>query len=92
MPFVYRLQKVLDFRIRKKEEQLLNVQKAQQQVSANRGDGQAKQHYNNHDRQDRNGRFAYFFGYFDSFGGQGRLFTVFQCAYSFLLPDRELVI
>ena len=32
MPFVYRLQKVLDFRIRKKEEQLLNVQKAQQQV------------------------------------------------------------
>ena len=31
-PFVYRLQKVLDFRIRKKEEQLLNVQKAQQQV------------------------------------------------------------
>ena len=33
MPFVYRLQKVLDFRIRKKEEQLLNVQKAQQQVS-----------------------------------------------------------
>ena len=32
MPFVYRLQKVLDFSIRKKEEQLLNVQKAQQQV------------------------------------------------------------
>lgn len=32
MPFVYRLQKVLDFRIRKKEEQLLNVQKAQQEV------------------------------------------------------------
>ena len=32
MPFVYRLQKVLDFRIRKKEEQLLNVKKAQQQV------------------------------------------------------------
>ena len=32
MPFVYRLKKVLDFRIRKKEEQLLNVQKAQQQV------------------------------------------------------------
>ncbi len=32
MPFVYRLQKVLDFRIRKKEEQLLEVQKAQQRV------------------------------------------------------------
>jgi flagellar export protein FliJ len=32
MPFVYRLQKVLDFRIRKKEEQLLVVQKAQQEV------------------------------------------------------------
>ena len=32
MPFVYRLQKVLDFRIRKKEEQLLVVQKAQQDV------------------------------------------------------------
>ena len=32
MPFVYRLQKILDFRIRKKEEQLLQVQKAQQQV------------------------------------------------------------
>ena len=32
MPFRYRLQKILDFRIRKKEEQLLNVQKAQQQV------------------------------------------------------------
>jgi len=30
MPFVYRLQKVLDFRIRKKEEQLLVLQKAQQ--------------------------------------------------------------
>lgn len=30
MPFVYRLQKVLDFRIRKKEEQLLILQKAQQ--------------------------------------------------------------
>ncbi|HPT41832.1 MAG TPA: hypothetical protein PLG15_05565 [Candidatus Gastranaerophilaceae bacterium] len=29
MPFVYRLQKILDFRIRKKEEQLLAVQKAQ---------------------------------------------------------------
>lgn len=29
MPFRYRLQKVLDFRIRKKEEQLQNVQKAQ---------------------------------------------------------------
>lgn len=32
MPFVYRLQKILDFRIRKKEEQLLVVQRAQQQV------------------------------------------------------------
>lgn len=32
MPFVYRLQKILDFRIRKKEEQLLVVQKTQQEV------------------------------------------------------------
>ena len=32
MPFVYRLQKILDFRIRKKEEQRLVVQKAQQEV------------------------------------------------------------
>lgn len=32
MPFRYRLQKVLDFRIRKKEEQLMVVQKAQQEV------------------------------------------------------------
>lgn len=32
MPFKYRLQKILDFRIRKKEEQLLVVQKAQQEV------------------------------------------------------------
>lgn len=32
MPFVYRLQKILDFRIRKKEEQLLITQKAQQAV------------------------------------------------------------
>ena len=32
MPFVYRLQKILDFRIRKKEEQLLVVHKAQQEV------------------------------------------------------------
>lgn len=32
MPFKYRLQKILDFRIRKKEEQLLVVQKAQQAV------------------------------------------------------------
>ena len=32
MPFVYRLQKVLEFRIYKKEEQLLVVQKAQQAV------------------------------------------------------------
>lgn len=32
MPFVYRLQKILDFRIRKKEEQLMVVQKAQQEV------------------------------------------------------------
>lgn len=32
MPFRYRLQKVLDFRIRKKEAQLLVVQKAQQEV------------------------------------------------------------
>ena len=32
MPFRYRLQKILDFRIRKKEEQLLVVQKAQYAV------------------------------------------------------------
>ena len=32
MPFRYRLQKVLEFRIRKKEEQLAVVQKAQQAV------------------------------------------------------------
>ncbi len=32
MPFRYRLQKILDFRIRKKEEQLTVVQKAQQAV------------------------------------------------------------
>ena len=32
MPFVYRLQKVLEFRIRSKEQQLLVVQKAQQDV------------------------------------------------------------
>ena len=32
MPFVYRLQKVLEFRIRAKEQQLLLVQKAQQDV------------------------------------------------------------
>lgn len=32
MPFRYRLQKMLDFRIRKKEEQLMVVQKAQQAV------------------------------------------------------------
>ena len=32
MPFVYRLEKILGFRIRKKEEQLLVVQKAQQAV------------------------------------------------------------
>lgn len=32
MPFVYRLEKILNFRIRKKEEQLLVVQKAQQDV------------------------------------------------------------
>ena len=32
MAFVYRLQKILDFRIRKKEEQLIVVQKAQQEV------------------------------------------------------------
>ena len=32
MPFRYRLQKILDFRIRKKEEQLIVVQKAQQAV------------------------------------------------------------
>ena len=32
MPFVYRLEKILSFRIRKKEEQLLVVQKAQQEV------------------------------------------------------------
>lgn len=33
MPFSYRLQKILDFRIRKKEEQLLVVQQAQQEVT-----------------------------------------------------------
>ena len=33
MPFVYRLQKILDFRIRKKEEQLLAVQRAQNELS-----------------------------------------------------------
>ena len=33
MPFVYRLQKILDFRIRKKEEQLLAVQRAQREVT-----------------------------------------------------------
>jgi flagellar export protein FliJ len=33
MPFIYRLQKILDFRIRKKEEQLLAVQKAQNELS-----------------------------------------------------------
>ena len=32
MPFRYRLQKVLDFRIRKKEAQLIVVQKAYQEV------------------------------------------------------------
>ena len=32
MPFVYRLQKILDFRIRKKEEQLIVVQKARHEV------------------------------------------------------------
>ncbi|MCQ2744265.1 MAG: hypothetical protein MJ230_05670 [bacterium] len=32
MPFVYRLEKILNFRIRKKEEQLMVVQKAQQAV------------------------------------------------------------
>ena len=32
MPFRYRLQKVLDFRINQKEEQLMRVQKAQQAV------------------------------------------------------------
>lgn len=32
MPFVYRLQKVLDFRIREKEAQLIVVQKAQRDV------------------------------------------------------------
>ena len=32
MPFVYRLQKILDFRIRKKEEQLLVVQRAQNEL------------------------------------------------------------
>ncbi|MBR1776513.1 flagellar export protein FliJ [bacterium] len=34
MPFRYRLQKILDFRIRKKEAQLIAVQKAQQEVYA----------------------------------------------------------
>lgn len=33
MPFVYRLQKILDFRIRKKEEQLLAVQRAQNELA-----------------------------------------------------------
>lgn len=33
MPFRYRLQKVLDFRINQKEEQLMKVQKAQQAVN-----------------------------------------------------------
>lgn len=33
MPFVYRLQKILDFRIRKKEEQLLIVQHAQNELN-----------------------------------------------------------
>lgn len=33
MPFVYRLQKILDFRIRRKEDQLLVVQKAQREVN-----------------------------------------------------------
>lgn len=33
MPFVYRLQKILDFRIRKKEEQLLAVQRAQRDLT-----------------------------------------------------------
>lgn len=33
MPFVYRLQKILDFRIRKKEEQLLAVQRAQKELA-----------------------------------------------------------
>lgn len=33
MPFVYRLQKILDFRIRKKEEQLIVVQRAQRELS-----------------------------------------------------------
>ena len=33
MPFRYRLQKVLDFRINQKEEQLMRVQKAQQTVN-----------------------------------------------------------
>lgn len=32
MPFIYRLQKILDFRIRKKEEQLLAVQRAQNEL------------------------------------------------------------
>lgn len=32
MPFVYRLEKILDFRIRKKEEQMIVVQKAQHEV------------------------------------------------------------
>lgn len=34
MPFIYRLQKILDFRIRKKEEQLLAVQRARQELFA----------------------------------------------------------
>ena len=34
MPFIYRLEKILDFRIRKKEEQLLAVQRAQNELQS----------------------------------------------------------
>lgn len=45
MPFVYRLQKILEFRIRKKEEQLLAVQRAQREVAI------AQQNINNNNRE-----------------------------------------
>lgn len=45
MPFVYRLQKILDFRIRKKEEQLLAVQRAQNELEI------AKQNIRQNDKE-----------------------------------------
>ena len=45
MPFRYRLQKVLDFRINQKEEQRTRVQKAQQAVNQAENDIRK----NNHD-------------------------------------------